>query len=624
MRSRPNLWICVILVLTTAAVYAPASRFDFVNFDDPDYVSANEHVRNGLSWDSITWAFTSTEAANWFPLTRLSHLLDAELYGISGGPHHLTSVIIHILATLLLFAFLLRATGARRPSAFVAFLFALHPLHVESVAWISERKDVLCAFFWFLALWAYAARRMWLVAVAFCLGLLCKPMIVTLPFLLLLLDVWPLKRLSKQAVLEKIPLFAIAAIAAAVTFAVQSGGGAVRTVETFPLGLRIANALVSYTIYIRDMLWPHALAAFYPYPSGIPLWEIGLSAAVLISITAGALTALRPRPYLAVGWFWYLGTLTPVIGLVQVGAQSRADRYTYVPMIGLTIMLAWGAADLLRKWPRALTATAVGICFSSAALTAMQLQYWRNSETLFRHALDSTSGNYLAHHNLGVAIAVDPNRSAEAIAQYREALRIKPDSARVHSDLGTALVQDPSRLAEAVAEYREAIRIAPDEPIPHNNLANTLAMTSGGLPAAIAEYETALRLQPRYSAARSGLAEAHYNLGVELAKAGRVPEAIAHLEAALQWKPGFAEAHNNLGVVLSGIRGREAEALGNFAAAVKAKPDYADARVNLGVALSQAGRTAEAIDQLGAAMRLRPDPQVADMLRQLRRASSNR
>jgi len=618
VRSRPNLWIYAVLLLTTLAVYAPVAQFDFVNFDDPEYVTNNVHVKNGLTADGIVWAFTSGEAANWFPVTRLSHLLDGELFGVNSGPHHLTNVIIHALAALLLFAFLFRATGARWPSAFVAFLFALHPLHVESVAWVSERKDVLSAFFWFLALWAYVRSRTWLVYVAFCLGLMAKPMIVTLPFVLLLLDVWPLKRFSKRSVVEKIPYFALAAAVAAVTFVVQSGSGAVRAVDTFPVGLRIANALVSYVVYIAKMFWPSHLAVFYPYPLDVPLWQAGAAAVVLVGITAGVVYMFRMYPYLAVGWFWYLGTLVPVIGLVQVGAQARADRYTYVPMTGLSIMLAWGAADLLRKRPRAMIALAVLACASSAVLTAMQVRYWRNSETLFRHALDSTSGNYLAHHNLGVAIAGD--RTEEAISHYRAALQIQPNSAQVHTDLGTALSKIPSRLPEAVAEYQEAIRISPDAPIPHHNLGNTLSMMDGRLPDAIAEYEAALRLKPDYAEARAGLVLAHYNLGVELAKAGRASDAMAHLEAALQLRPGYAEAHNNLGVVLASIPGREAEALAHFQAAVKTKPDYADAHVNLGIALSAIpGRTQAAIAELQTALQIKPDPQVRQMLDQLLR-----
>ena len=404
-------------------MYAQVGGFGFVNFDDPDYVAENPHVRGGITADGVRWAFTSGDAANWFPLTRLSHMLDVELFGLRAGWHHLVNVLIHALAALLLFGFLNRATQARWPSALAAFLFALHPLHVESVAWIAERKDVLSALFWFLALWAYVRGRKWLVLAAFCLGLMAKLMIVTLPFVLLLMDVWPLRRPRAASLIwGKLPLFALSAAAAVATYLVQRESGAVQALEQFPLGLRIENALVTYLVYLLRTIWPARLAAFYPYPAHIPLWQAALAAAPLAGITAAVLRLRRDRPYLAVGWLWFLGTLVPVIGLVQVGAQARADRYMYVPMAGLAIMLSWGIAELQWKWAPATAATFVAVCM---ALTAVQAGYWRSSETLFGHALDVTEGNYLAHHNLGVALAEDPSRTSEAIAQYQAALDIQ-------------------------------------------------------------------------------------------------------------------------------------------------------------------------------------------------------
>ncbi|MBV8828360.1 MAG: glycosyltransferase family 39 protein, partial [Acidobacteriaceae bacterium] len=354
-RELGNFWIYAALFVCTVALYAQVRNFDFINYDDPEYVTGNPHVRQGLTADGIRWAFTSTQAANWFPVTRLSHMLDVEFFRLDSGIHHVVNVVIHAAAALLLFAFLERATRARWPSAFVAFVFALHPLHVESVAWVAERKDVLSAFFWFLGLYAYIRYverprplHYFAVLAAFCLGLLSKPMIITFPFVLLLFDFWPLQRLAAgrehrlKILYEKIP-FALISIAAAITtYLVQGESRAVKTFSVFPLGLRIENALASYVWYAIKTFWPSGLAVFYPYPRAIPAWEAGLAGLLLAAVSAGVIVTRLKRPYAAVGWFWFLGTLVPVIGLVQVGAQARADRYMYVPMVGLLIALAWG------------------------------------------------------------------------------------------------------------------------------------------------------------------------------------------------------------------------------------------------------------------------------------------
>ncbi len=501
------LGISLGLFLTTLLVYAPVYRFGFVDFDDPDYVTNNTHVRNGLAMDGVVWAITSTEAANWFPATRLSQLLDGEIFGLRPGGHHFTNVFLHALATVFLFAFLEAATGAAWPSAFVAMLFAVHPLHVESVAWIAERKDVLSALFWFVALWSYVRRRYWLTLLAFCLGLMSKPMVVTLPFVLLLLDIWPLRQPLRSALRVKIPMLALSAASAVFVYVIQGSGGAIRDVAQFPLGLRVENAVASYAIYIFKMFWPARLAVFYPYPHDLPVWQIALSALLLTGISTIVLRERRSRPYLAVGWLWYLGTLVPVIGLIQVGAQARADRYMYLPMVGLGIMLAWGLTGVLKN--RVAICAAIVACLACAAVCEAQIQYWRNSETLFRHALDVTSGNYLAHHNLGVALA-DEGRFPEAIEQYQAALQIEPNAANVQTDYGNALAKS-GRIPEAIAHYRAALRVLPDSPITHNDLANALAATPGSMPEAIAEYQTALRLKPDYEEARKNLAQVQSN-----------------------------------------------------------------------------------------------------------------
>jgi tetratricopeptide (TPR) repeat protein len=625
-------WVIhAVLFLTTLLVYAPVLRFDFVNFDDPDYVTRNAHVLRGLTADGVSWAFTSGQAANWFPLTRLSHMLDVQLFGINGGLHHFTNVMIHGLAVLLLFAFLDRATGDRWPSAFVAFLFALHPLHVESVAWISERKDVLSAFFWFLALWGYvryakepSAGRYGFVLLAFALGLMCKPMIVTLPFLLLLLDFWPLRRpWSKGVLFEKLPFFVLTGVAAVITYLVQQSSGAVRTGETFLIGLRIENALVSYGTYISQMLWPSGLAIYYPYQPNIPAAKLVTAGALLVGVSLAVVRYFRECPYLAVGWCWYLGTLVPVIGLVQVGDQAHADRYAYVPSVGLCIMLAWGATDILKRWPSAkivVGGSAALACLASVVLCEAQIQFWKNSETLFRHAIEVTDGNYLAHYELGVALSAIPERLPEAISQYQAALKIEPHFVRAHTDYGNALAQIPGRLPEAVAEYRAALRTSPDSAILHNDLGNALASMPGGLPEAIAEYETALRLGPDHTSGRDSMsngAELQYNMALALARSGQTDVAISHFEAALRLKPDYVDAHINIGVILASS-GRVQEAIPHFEAAVKIDPGSAEGHANLGMALSGVpGRMPEAIDHLEAALRIKPDPRVRQVLDRL-------
>jgi tetratricopeptide (TPR) repeat protein len=672
----PDLWISLALLIATFAVYAQVRTFEFLNHDDPIYVSHNPHVRQGLTPESLRWAFTSGEGANWFPLTRLSHLLDAQLFGMDAGWHHLTNAAIHALAVLLLFAFLLRATQARWPSAFVAFLFALHPLHVESVAWVSERKDVLCALFWMLALWCWvryvehSERRWYLLSLAaFIVGLLSKPMIVSLPLLLLLLDFWPLQRNAaagwKKLILEKVPFAALAAVASIVTYLVQQASGAVRTFGVLPTGLRIANALVSYVAYLWMLVWPANLAVFYPYPLELAWWKPALAAALLIAITWFVLRSLRVRPYLAVGWFWYLATLIPVIGIVQVGGQARADRYMYVPMIGLGIAVAWGAADLLRPWPSTMKAIAAIACLACTVLTWRQLEFWHDSVALFQHAVDVTERNDLAQHQLGNALLEVPGRLPDAIAHLQESVSLNPDSPRSRTDLGNALSKLPGRLPDAIAQYRAAIRIDPEQAIPHSNLCGALADTPGGDAEAIVECQTAIRLDPGFAAAHRNLGSAlaksgrlqdaihqleiarsidpddpetrndlemvraamdpgtEYNLGLALAKVpGRLPDAIAHFEAALRIDPNNAEAHNNLGFALTNYPARMPEAIRHFETAVQLKPDYADAQYNLGVALSNVpGKLSEAIQHLEAAERLHPDPELEQQLKRLRAGS---
>jgi protein O-mannosyl-transferase len=594
--SHLDLWICLVLLAATFIVYFQVAGFAFVNYDDPESVTGNPHVLEGITAGGVAWAVTSGEAANWFPVTRLSHMLDVQLFGLSAGAQHLVNVAIHASAVLLLYGFLLAATRLRWPSAFVTLLFAIHPLHVESVAWISERKDVLSAFFWFAALWAYASRRYALLVAAFCLGLMAKPMIVTLPFLLLVLDFWPLGR--RLDLREKAPLFALSAASAIATYIVQQHSGAVAGSNIFPLTLRLENAAVTYWIYIWNTIVPVHLAAFYPYPASVPAWQAAAAILGLASVSAIAWVRRREQPYLLAGWLWYVGTLVPVIGLVQAGSQAHADRYMYVPLVGLAIMAAWGAADFLRALPRARTpvvAAACVFCGVCIPVAWSQTSHWRDSETLFRHALAVTSDNAIAEHNLGNALLDMPSRLPAAVTHLEAALRLNPDSASTHSDLGTAYAR-MGRLSEAAAEFQTALHLNPNSEIVRTNLQN---------------------LQTQM---RANTAEQHYARGVDLSNAGHPGDAVAEFEQALRLRPDYAEAQNNLGVALTQIPGRSAEALAHFDAAVKLNPNYPDAHFNLGVALSQIpGQMPQAIAQLEEAYRLHPDPELRRTIDRLRK-----
>ena len=556
---RRDLWICAILFLATFAVYFQVWHHEFILYDDPDYVTDNLHVRGGLTPEGVAWAFTTGHAGNWFPLTWMSHMADCQIFGVDSGAHHLINVLFHALSALLLFAVLRRMTGAVWRSAFVAFLFSLHPLHVESVAWIAERKDVLSAFLWFLTIWAYLGYvkrpgrgRYLMVMVVFSLGLMAKSMVVTLPIVLLLLDLWPLQRIAfggqplpngrgsvGRILLEKVPMLALSLGVAVVTYVVQRRGHAVMPLDLIPLSQRLANALVSYVAYVADMLWPARLAVFYPFPLHVPLWQPVAAGLAVLAVSILALRSIERRPYLAVGWFWYLVTLTPVIGLVQVGSQARADRYTYIPTVGLSIALAWGAAEFVRSRPRlrtAMAAAAVASCLACAALTWRQAGFWQDTISLFRHSLSVTSGNFLGYNILGVALR-DRGRLEEAITSYREALKIHPQFEEALVNLSRAL-SEQGRADEALTHVAAAAQIKPND------------------------------------------VEAQYNLGTELADRGRFAEAVEALQIAVRLKPDYAKAHANLGSALANL-GRLDEAITQFNEALRIDPGLADVRKNL-------------------------------------------
>ena len=599
-RPRVDPGICLALVLLTLAVYGRALSFDFINFDDPDYVTNNPHVRHGLTGAGLKWAFTTFHAANWLPLTWLSHMADCQFFGLASGWHHATSILFHAAAAVLLFLALKGLTAARGPSAFVAFLFAWHPLHVESVAWIAERKDLLCAFFWFLALLCYAryverpgAVRYLPVLAAFCLGLMAKPMIVTLPFVLLLLDAWPLRRFRLAAVREKIPFFAAALASAVVTFLAQQSGHAVRSLAAMPFGMRVANAVVAYAAYLVRMFWPVNLAVYYPYPRHLPAWEVAAAAVALGAITAAAMRQRRSRPWLAVGWFWYTGTLVPVIGLIQVGSQASADRYTYVPMVGIAIMLAWSLAELPQSRQAFVAAAA---CLACLVLTWSQLAWWQNSETLFRHAIAATTDNAVAHNNLADHYLVNL-RTQEALLHIQEALRINPDYPDAHTNLALVLKRS-GNLAESEREYRQSLSLQPASVDAHAGYGGLL-VAEGRLPEAAREFSTAIALRPDYAAA-------HYDLGRVLAALGRQEEALAQYYEAVRLDPAVVDARHSLGFALVS-RGRMAEALVQFHAEAQLNPNDAAIHYTVGSLLTGTGRFQEAIAELSEALRLRPN-----------------
>ena len=508
--SNRNLLIWVALSVVILIIYAQVGSFAFLHYDDADHVYDNPYVRAGLTAGGVKYAFTSVVVAIWMPVTMLSHMLVSQLFGMDAGMHHLANVAIHLLATIVLFECLYRTTGASWPSAFVAFVFAAHPLHVESVAWVSERKDCLSALFWFLALYAYIryvkqpCTGRYLAMVAwFCLGLMSKPMLVTFPFSLLLFDVWPLRRnLSWRLVSEKVPLFALSAVASVGTYFAQLSAGSV--MQSRPLSMRIGNAVISYGAYLRQTFWPSGLVAFYQYPDSVFIWQTALSAAVILAVSVLAVLTWRTRPYLAVGWFWYLGTLVTVIGFVESGSHARGDRYTYIPLIGIAIMIAWGAADALERWPRikpALTATTLVACLACVALARKQTSYWVNGVTLFRHAVDESPNNYFALYHLGGAelnLATDlMNRGqrAEAIVHFEEALRVRPKFPEAHNNLGIQLANMPGRTAEAIAHFEAAIRLDPSLLQARRNLGMLLATIPGRQAEALAQLELVQRAQ---------------------------------------------------------------------------------------------------------------------------------
>jgi len=654
----------ILLLSLVFLTYLRALTSDFITYDDQVYVTGNYHVQRGLTWEGVKWAFYTSTAANWHPLTWMSHMLDCTLFGLNAWGHHLTSLLLHVANTFMVFLVLRRMTGAFWRSWFVAGLFGLHPLHVESVAWVAERKDVLSGLFWLLTLWAYQRytasamaknRKAFYYGLAlafFVLGLMSKPMLVTLPCVLLLLDYWPLNRWGNNClwslVLEKAPFFMLAAASSIVTFVMQKTTGAVATTATLPMAARFENALISYGSYLGKVFYPTNLAVIYPYPYPFhwPLQNFIFAVLLLLGISFFAVRLRRQQPWLLVGWLWFVGTLIPVIGLVQVGMQAMADRYSYVPSIGLFMILSWGGWALTKGWRRQVmilsgaALVAIGLC---AELCWRQVGYWKDTRTLFQHAIAATKNNFIAYSNLGdyelaqgnsdeaialcqEAIRLMPTyqlaypplgaalcksgRLAEGINELQIALKLNPTSVQAHCDLADALDKN-GQVVDAIGEYREAIRLNPDHLDAYNRL-GVLLKNTGHLDEAIHQFEEIIRRNPAYVGAYNNLglalesqghfdqafaeyqevvrldphdAKGHFNLGLALRKNGRLDEAIGQLEEGLKLEPNSPQAHNELGVML-GQKGVRTMAIIQFQEAIRLKPDYDEAKNNLNLVLT--------------------------------------
>jgi tetratricopeptide (TPR) repeat protein len=698
------------IALLTFAAYSPLARNGFISFDDPQYILENSHINSGFTWSGVAWAFTSGYASNWHPLTWLSHMLDCSLFGVHPAGHHLMTLLQHTGVSMLLCVMLFRLTGAFWRSALVAALFAIHPLHVESVAWASERKDVLSALFFLLTLAAYSSyargrapkvegravededRRAkgegsgraaeasghstrdarhstlfyFLALALFALGLMSKPMLVTTPFVLLLLDLWPLQRFAVaptaantklspspfvSLLAEKIPFLVLAIAASVVTFVVQRADGAVASLEHRPLSLRLGNALVSYVRYLGKTFWPTDLALIYPYPKAWSILAVIASASLLLAVSVFVCLRLKKNPYLFAGWFWFVGMLVPTIGLVQVGRQAMADRYMYLPSIGLFILLVWGAHDLL-LWleSSAATRTRLGRAFAASGSilllglcipsTFCQAGYWRSGETIFRHALAVTKDNGPALDGLGAAL-IAAGRPAEALPLFEDAVRLDPSSADAHFNLGTVLMQSGraseaiphlelvvstfpqnvkarinlgcalfnlGKLAEAESQFETAAKVDPSNPQSHYAL-GTVLLAQSKLEAATAELSTAVNLNPKYVSEAVKLNPnaplLRYNLGTILLMQSHVADALEQLSAAVQLDPNFREAHRNLAIAFM-QQGRQSDGIAHFREALRLNPNDADLHGDLGVALLEQNQPEQALAQFREGLKLKP------------------
>jgi tetratricopeptide (TPR) repeat protein len=626
------LGVCLGLAAATVAAYWPVFWGEFIHFDDPEYVFENEWVKQGLTVEGVRWAFTTGHAGNWHPVTWLAHMLDVSLFGLKPAGHHATNLILHTLNSLLVLGLLIQLTGKRWQSLVVAAVFALHPIHVESVAWVSERKDVLSTFFGLLTLLAYARYAeckiknekgkntyYGVALLCFALGLMSKPMLVTWPFVMLLIDFWPLQRVPSaecrmwngwgkewaRLVREKIPFFALVAVSCVVTYLVQQKQGAVASTG-LPIESRLANAGLSYYLYVQKILWPMKLAFFYPHPATLyPELKDWITPKVFLAIlgVAGmcglAAWQRRQRPYLTFGWFCFLGTLVPTIGIVQVGSQAMADRYAYFPMLGIVVILVWSGAMIGTRWgvgQKALAGMVSVLLLGLGYLCQAQAARWKNDEAVFGQALAVTEKNATAHLNYGSALDLR-GKPDEAITHYRKAIEFDPYLEEAHFNLGRLLVGQ-GKMREAEAPYREAIRLKPSHAMAHNNL-GTVLESAGQWEAALEHYETARRLQP-------GQPQALLNLGRLRAAQGNYAEAINHYTKALQTDNTLADAETGLGLALL-MQQKFEEALQHLRRAIVLKPDSPEAHYHCAIALTITGKAGEARSHFEKAIQLRPD-----------------
>jgi protein O-mannosyl-transferase len=649
LKNKRILIINLLLILTTLIAFQQVGNHGFLSVDDSTYITENIHIQNGITIQGICWAFTTGHASNWHPLTWISHMLDIQFFGLNPQWHHLTNLLFHIANVLLLFFLLQRMTKALWQSAFVAALFALHPLHVESVAWVAERKDVLSTFFWMLTLVAYGyyakmprLKSYLAVMVFFAMGLMAKPMVVTLPFVLLLLDYWPLERFGKSEparairtevktpvserkrkgktgkqtlkitveteklpnhefqwvlirplVLEKIPLFALAIFSCAATYIAQNKGGAVAPIEIITPGIRIANAFVSYFIYITKMIWPDNLAVYYPHPGLLPLWLVLGSALFLVAVTFAVIRTAKRFPYLTVGWLWFAGTLVPVIGIVQVGGQALADRYTYIPSIGLFVMAAWGIPEIFRKrrYEKEILAASAALCLLILfILTSIQVGYWRDSITLFDHALNVTKSNAPMHNNRGNALHSLGN-NARAIEDFDRAVEINPLFAEAYNGRGLAR-KSMGNYMRAIEDFDRAIEINPLYAGAYNSR-GLVYNSMGNYSRAIEDFDRAIRID-------SELAQAYNNRGNARDFLGDHALAIEDFERAIQINPEYADAYNNRGIAYDSL-GNRIHAIEDFDRAIAINPGYTIAYYNRGSVHASLGNENQALGDMKTA-----------------------
>ena len=598
--------ICVLLMALVWLVYGQTLRHEFVNFDDAIYVADNAELLRPLTWKGVGWEFTHAVNANYHPLTMLSYMLDYKLYGLNAGGYHLTNIQFHIAAVIALFLVLESMTGMLLRSAFVAALFAIHPLHVESVAWVSERKDVLSSFFFMLTLGAYAwycrrpgIARYTAVFLLSALGLMCKPMLVTIPGVLLLLDYWPLDRSKlgiKRLLLEKAPLIALSVACCVVAVLTQR---AAEAIKEYPLPLRISNALVSFVTYIVQTIWPVGMAAYYPYrKDGIPFMETAIAFCVLAAISATAFALRRRKPYVLAGWLWYVGMLVPVIGIIQVGRQARADRYMYLPQIGLFIAATWAAGDVSSAWRhRRLTLgfSACAVTIALALVAHLQASYWHDSKALWSHAIAAAPSDWIAHRNYALLLLRGGEIDA-ALREFRKTLPMEDDRAEGLDDIGNALFQK-GEIGAAIEQYKEALKISPDHAKSHDSLGEAL-LRMGKAGEAIPEFTRALELDPPN-------AQTEVDLGVAFYATGRLDAAVDHLQKAVNLKPNLVEGHLNLGAVWH-ARGEFKKAITEYELALGFQPSDAQVHYNLGNALLEEGKPEQAASHLEKALESQP------------------